>query len=256
MRRQGPDSLERGAVANQIGPAGGLSVVGEAIRSVVPDAVELRLGVETQGVNAAQALKDNGKKVVQIVNALVKIGIPEKDVSNSGLTANAIYDPTTLQPQFAQSEMQRTEGRALIIGQCVRSALKVTVHDTTRAGEILDVGIKAGANFNVGLWFTIRDASAVRRDALASAGKDARAKAEVLATALGSKLGSPFAIVEDVFFPNLAPAGPIVPAMQPGNIAGGSGLGTGLPYMAGVSNDAIPVALQFGARVHVTYGLR
>jgi uncharacterized protein YggE len=89
---------------------------------------------------------------------------------------------------------------------------------------------------------------------LACAGKDARAKAEVLATALGSKLGSPFAIVEDVFFPNLAPAGPILPAMQPGNIAGGSG--SVLPYMAGVSNDAIPVALQFGARVHVTYSLR
>lgn len=217
---------------------GGLVVVGEATTGATPDIVTLTAGVQTAGTSAALALRENAAPMLRVVQALLGLGINQTDIQAAGLN---VY-PQTGQP--AHSELP-----APIVGYYVFSSLKVTLRDTNRVGEVLDAAIGAGANFGIGLSLGLREESAARCAVLEAAGKDARAKAEVLARAVGKQLGDPVSVVEELALSPTLVGGPggANAVANSGALAGGAGTGA----------TPIPLGqLTYGARVRVAYGLR
>jgi uncharacterized protein YggE len=80
--------------------------------------------------------------------------------------------------------------------------LRVNVRDAARTGEIADALVGAGATLVGGLSYRAADETGARKLALEAAVKDARAKAESVATAAGRKLGEPVGISEDIVASN------------------------------------------------------
>jgi uncharacterized protein YggE len=84
----------------------------------------------------------------------------------------------------------------------VRNLLRVNVRETARVGEVVDALTKAGATLAGGFSFRVADEAAARKAALDEAARDARSKAEALASAAGKQVGDPQSIVEDVVATN------------------------------------------------------
>lgn len=79
-----------------------------------------------------------------------------------------------------------------------KNALRVTVREAGRVGDVIDSMVRAGATILGAFTFRPSDEAHARRSALESAAKDARAKAEALAAASGKQIGDPIAVSEDV----------------------------------------------------------
>ena len=62
------------------------------------------------------------------------------------------------------------------------------VDDLTKVGDVIDEGVKAGANQVEELSFQLKDDTAARREALTGASKQARAKADAIAQAMGLRI--------------------------------------------------------------------
>src|SRR5262249_38883329 len=128
----------------------------------------------------------------------------------------------------------------------VVSSLKITIRDATRAGEVIDVAIRAGAVPSGSIRFLLRDEAAIERTLLEEAVRRAREKATVLAAAVGKTTGAPVSISEEVT------------ARQP-QLLYGNGLPNPflLPTAAGTMRPPfINGQLTFSAKVSVVYPLQ
>jgi uncharacterized protein YggE len=132
-------------------------------------------------------------------------------------------------------------------GYGVTSSVKVSVRDTARLAEVVDTVMGSGANILSSFRFLLHDERTLRRTLLEEAVREARDKAEVLATAVGKSVGKPVSIDEDfrVYQPHPgyaeAYAQPSVTMPFPANI-------TRYPFTVG--------QLTFHASVSVTYQLQ
>jgi len=240
----------------------GLTVVGEATRSVVPDVAALTIGVQTTSPSAAQALHENAARMLHVVQAIVALGVSQTDVETTGLSVSPLYPlfyPSLGQPQWPMVSPYRQPGPSAIasevqplVGYRVSSMAQVLLRDTNRSGEMLDTAVAAGANASLGMAFRLRDDLAVRRAVLEAAGREARAKAETLAAALGKQLGDPIRVTE---------------ATSCLSTQGGERRGNGSVVPQGGAFDGFPDGIHLStapglrgeltmhARVHITYRL-
>jgi uncharacterized protein len=205
---------------------GELEVVGEATWTVLPDMVDLALGVQVGGASAAQALRENAARAVRVAQALAGLGIGQDDVQTSGVSILPRVGP----PGHPGS------GRAPgppVAGYLVSTTLTVSLRDLGRVGEVIDAAARAGGNLR-GMVMRSSDEAAERRAVLALALEDARARAEALAAAAGRELGGVLGLAEE-FAGRRARA----------EAAGGGG-----------APMAQAEALTFSARVRVRYELR
>ena len=70
------------------------------------------------------------------------------------------------------------------------NTVQVEVDDLKKVGDVIDAGMKAGANRIEGVSFDLKDDTAARENAIREAIKEARAKAQTMAAALNVKLGT------------------------------------------------------------------
>ena len=69
-----------------------LSVTGVATNSVEPDLLTVRLGIETEGITAAEAMSANSEMMSKIVEALKIVGIQQSEISTSSINLHAQYE--------------------------------------------------------------------------------------------------------------------------------------------------------------------
>jgi uncharacterized protein len=139
----------------------GLVVVGEAMRSVAPDTVELRVGAQNTATSVTQALRENAARMLHVVQALTAMGISQADIETMGLSVYPLYSSPYQQagqphPAGLGTYPQPGQGGIYgdvqpIVGYYVSSSVKVSLRDASRSGELLDAAIGAGANFCIGL---------------------------------------------------------------------------------------------------------
>jgi len=235
-------------------PSEGISVIGEAARRVQPENAEFLLDLQTTAPTAAQALRDNQSKSAQLAQLLTPLGVAREDVQTSSQTVNSLFTPglpsfTPLLPAFGMPQLGQTAFSAFSQAPhalqpevgfdafLARTTLRVIAKDAARVGEILEVAHRAGATLSSGFSFRAADEPAARRAALEAAARDARSKAEALATATGKQLGDPISIAEDVVVSNGAYA-----ALRSVNPIA---FGSNLPVAAG--------ELEYYARVSASY---
>lgn len=175
---QAPDGRPPDGGRNQI------VAIGNGRLEVVPDQATLTMGAQVQRPTAAEALADAGRLAAQVRAGWQQLGI------GTAAMRTAVLD---VHPVFGQSQ---DGAPPRITGYRATALLALTVDQLTLVGRAIDAGIAAGANVLHGLTFGVRDASRVRRDALAAAVRDARERAEAMAQAAGLRIRGVERIVE------------------------------------------------------------
>lgn len=168
------------APAPQVEPgARTIRVEGTGEAKAEPDEAFIDLAVETQAPTAKAAGEENARKMEKVITALTQAGISKQDID----TRNYNVFPEYTYPQSGKGEPQ-------LKGYRVQNMLTVHVTELSRMGTLLDKALAAGANRVDNVRFGLKRPDTVQAEALRQAVQRARASAQVLATALGVKLGA------------------------------------------------------------------
>ena len=150
-----------------------LSAAGEV--QATPDRASLSLGVTAEAPTAAQALRDNSRKMTGVIGALHALKIQDADIQTSGLNVQARY-------AFAPNQPQR------LTGYEAANQVTITVRDLAQLGAVVDAAVTAGANQVNGVSFGIKDPATAENEARLQAVKALKAKADLYAQATGYHL--------------------------------------------------------------------
>lgn len=166
-----------------------ITVIGEGRATMAPDMAVLTFSVVKQEKTAREALDNNNKAMSDVLAALKKAGIAERDLQTSGFS---------VQPQYRYP--QGTDGQQLppeLIGYQVSNALTVRVRDLSKLGGIIDQSVTLGVNQGGDIQFTNDKPDSAVEEARKNAVADAIARAKTLASAAGVKLGNVIEINEN-----------------------------------------------------------
>ena len=152
-----------------------VTVAGEAVTRVEPDAAVLVLSVVTQSSQAITAQQENARKSEAVTNAVK---------TNGGSNVEIKTSDYALQPQYDYRENSLPK----IIGYNARNSVIVTATDLKNVGAIIDAASTAGANSVDSVSFVLRQTSPARGQALADATQQAMNKARSIAQALGGRV--------------------------------------------------------------------
>ncbi|WP_022682312.1 SIMPL domain-containing protein [Sphingobium bisphenolivorans] len=171
-----------------------LMVSGEGQSRRIPDVAMFSAGVVTQGKTGGEALSANATRMDEVVAALKRAGIADRDIQTSALSLQPQYSNPeqeaqlrarmTREPYVAPAQPQAPR----IIGYEARNNVQVRVRNLGGMGKIIDALVAAGANQVDGPSFTLDDPKAALDEARVEAVKDARARAELYARAAGLRV--------------------------------------------------------------------
>ncbi len=163
------------------GPPRPIRVSGTGEVQVKPDMATIQFAVETTGTTAQEAAEANADAMDRVIQALRGAGVANDDIRTSGYS---LYPEYAIQPRDDPNAPPQIRG--------YRASNQVTVRSTNLdgLGQLIDVGLAAGANRMSGVSFELRDSEAARAAALREAVLAARASAETIASALGVTLGA------------------------------------------------------------------
>lgn len=151
-----------------------LSAYGET--RIAPDMATINLGVNTQALTAADAMRANADKMTQVIAALKKQGIAEKDIQTSNIDLNPQY-------AYEQNKPPRLTGYQAV------NQVAIRVVDLKKLGGALDAVVGAGANQINGVSFGLQNPEAAENAARREAVKALAAKADLYAQAAGYRVG-------------------------------------------------------------------
>ena len=164
-------------------PAGvsgaGITVVGTGSASAVPDEAEWSFGVRAEAETAAGAMSQAATVSKRVVDALKNAGIKGEDLRTESISLYPQHD------EMGQS----------ITGYTASNTVHATMQ-ISKAGQIIDRVVAAGANEIYGPTLRVSNSDEQYAQAVDEAFDDARARAEAVAAKAGVTLGAPVAIVE------------------------------------------------------------
>lgn len=163
---------------------GTIQVTGQAQILVPAEQVIISFSVETEAASAQEASSTNASRMESVVAALRGAGLEGLEIETFGYSLN---------PEYRYPNPQN-RGEQVISGYRARNNIRVTIPDVDAAGEILDVGIGAGANRVTNLQFQAVDTREARLEALREAVRTAREEAQTIADAMDVTLGPPLEV--------------------------------------------------------------
>jgi len=164
-----------------------ITVTGTAEEAMTPDLAELTVGIESRSRNASDCLAANGREMTALMDVLKNHAIAPKNIQTSRLDLSPVYDRP-------KSENAADKPAAKILGYQVNNRVIITIRDTKKVGELLDLMVKAGVNQIHDLSFTVSNKKSMLRDLRKRALADAREKAEDAANDAGMIRGNPVSI--------------------------------------------------------------
>lgn len=162
-----------------------ITVTGEATVEATPDMATISLGVTTNGTTAAEAMNANSAALQVVMDRLKSAGIADRDLQTSNLSLN---------PNWVGYD---SGSAPTIAGYVASNMLSVRVRDLESLGGVLDAAITDGANTMNGMTFELSEPRPVLDEARKQAVADAKARATLLVTAAGGKLGRVVSISEN-----------------------------------------------------------
>lgn len=168
----------------------GIWVDGSGSVRVTPDIATLNLGVEARAVAVADAREQAAKAMDGVMKSLKDNGVADKDIQTRGFNIQPIIVYVEVTP-FPGDRNRPTEPR--ITGYIVSNSITAKLRKLDTVGKAIDDAVKAGGNnirFN-GIGFSLEDPKPQETAARDLAFKDAKAKAQQAAQALGVKVGDP-----------------------------------------------------------------
>lgn len=152
-------------------PPNSVAVNGSGEVRVPPDMATVTFGVLADRATAADAQDEANRVIAAAVGNLHRLGIPDRLIQTAAIA---------LQP--------RTDNSGNVIGYEASQTLAVVVDRVALVGRVVDAGVAAHANNNVGIAYGLRDENAARTAALRVAVGVARTRAAAAAAALGRSL--------------------------------------------------------------------
>ncbi|MBP1929949.1 uncharacterized protein YggE [Methanolinea mesophila] len=145
-----------------------------------PDRAQISLAVETENPDVRVAQAANAARMSTVMDALIAAGIPKDALKTTGYNIYPVYDDSKL--LYGQK----------ITAYRVTNTLTVTLHDVSRTGEVIDIGIANGINQANSIRFFLSDEQnqVLRTEALKEATDRAAADARTVASALGVSISS------------------------------------------------------------------
>lgn len=163
-----------------------LAVQGTAEVRVAPELAVVQLGVVDQAPSAADAQQGVNRVAAAVLSAVRDIGLDDRQVQTSHLTLTPVYarqEPGDLEPPR-------------IVAYRATYTVAIRVQNLDRVGAVIDAALGAGANQLDGVSFGLENDLPARQEALRLAVAEARAKADVMASALGVRLGGIIMVTE------------------------------------------------------------
>ncbi|ASK60943.1 hypothetical protein CFK37_01310 [Virgibacillus phasianinus] len=161
-----------------------MTVFGNASLSFNPDVVSINLEVMTEDMQLSQAQQENSRKMNQVIQSLLKLGIPREKIQTTGYNITPMYN--------------YNDGKQEFRGYRVSNAITVQISHIDRVGEIIDAAIQNGVNQVSNIQFLIEDKQSAYQQVLSAALQNAVDEAQVIAETLTVNFDpTPIKIVEE-----------------------------------------------------------
>ena len=163
-----------------------VTATGDVMR--VPDIAVISAGVVARSASAAGALQDTANRMSQVLGALKRAGVDEKDIQTSNVSLN---------PEYRYPENQAPQ----LVGYTATNNVTVRFRDIRASGKILDALVAQGANQINGPTLVVDKPEAALDEARVKAIAAARARAELYARNLGLRIVRVVAVSEQSEYP-------------------------------------------------------
>lgn len=171
-----------------------INATGEVTR--VPDIAIISAGVVSRAATASAALQDNSDRMANVIAALKRAGIADKDIQTSSITLN---------PEYRYPENQSPQ----LTGYTASNQVTIRFRDIRNSGKILDALVAQGANQISGPNMTLEHPEAALDEARANAVASGRARAELYARSLGMRVVRVISVSESGGYAVPPPAPPM-----------------------------------------------
>lgn len=158
-------------------------VEGSSSLSATPDQANIDIGVVTSAESAHAAEQENARIAAKIQKTLLALGIAQDKINTTRYTFYPVYS----------NEKNKSNE---IIAYNVNNTVSVTINDLNKIGDTIDASINAGANSINSINFILKDNTAIKKQALQFAIKDAKEKAEIIAKSLDKRIVNVLAVSE------------------------------------------------------------
>ncbi|MEM3408534.1 MAG: SIMPL domain-containing protein [Candidatus Micrarchaeia archaeon] len=155
-----------------------VSVTGNAQMKVLPDRVVVYAQILTKSKDSAEEAKNLNAQISDaVLTSLIKAGVNRSDIETSGFSVYPEYD-------WIQDQGQVLKGYA------ASNSMKITIADFENAGKIVDAVVNNGGLISyINYELSAEKMNEYKAQALSEASKDAKTKAESIASGLGKILG-------------------------------------------------------------------
>ena len=140
--------------------------------SAVPDLGMISAGVVSQDSDSSRALAANARQMNQVLAALRKAGVADRDIQTGSLSLSPQYRHTDNQPPT-------------LAGYQASNSVRIRLRDPSSMGKVIDTLAREGANQIDGPHFSVEHPGPLEQQARLAALADARAQADTYAKALG-----------------------------------------------------------------------
>lgn len=186
-----------------------ITVMGQGEVLARPDMANAYFGVDAQGTTSHEAMTRAGEAMTKVLAAIKGAGIAEDDITTTNIS---------LYPEYSRSQPPT------VVGYRASNTVTVRVRDLNKLVWVLDGAVAAGATYTSGISFGFNNDDDLRNRALRATARNARAKADAIADAMGVTVTTVHAVAENGVsvpgpFPvkapdQAAPATPIQPGTQ------------------------------------------
>ena len=178
--------------ASTIQPETTITLTGKGSVAHAPDIALINVGVNVEAKTAAEAMQQQAAQIAGVFNAVKAAGVADRDMQTGNISLNPVYeDPNNARPRLTGYQANN------------RITIKVRKLDTL--GRTLDAVVKGGGNTINGISFSIDQPEKFQNEARIAAIKDAAAKAELYAQAVGYKVKRIVTISEQDYHPQPVP---------------------------------------------------
>lgn len=177
---------------SSIQPETTITLSGKGTVDHAPDIAMISVGVTTEAKTAAEAMQLQATQMTGVFNAVKAAGIADRDMQTGQISLNPVYEyPNNARPRLT--------------GYQASNQLGIKVRKLDTLGKTLDAVVKGGGNTINGVSFSIDQPEKYQNEARIEAIKDAAAKAELYAQAVGYKVKRIVTISEQEYFPQPVP---------------------------------------------------
>ena len=185
--------------ASTIQPQTTITLTGQGSIKQAPDVAVINVGVQVEAKTAADAMSQQATQMNGVFAAVKAAGIADRDMQTGNLSLNPVYEyPNNARPRLT--------------GYQASNSITIKVRDLKNLGKTLDAVVKGGGNTINGISFSVDKPEQFQNDARVEAIKDAAAKAELYAKAVGYKVARIVTISEYDYSPQ--PPMPVMMRMQ------------------------------------------